>query len=104
MLLGSSLPGGTVALPPFALADKVAHAGEFFVLTLLVLRALPVGGATRARWWLVALVGYGGLDEVHQLWIPGRSAELTDWAADAAGVLLAAIIIGLVRARTPVAP
>jgi VanZ family protein len=31
------------------------------------------------------LLAFGALDEVHQLWIPGRTADPIDWAADAAG-------------------
>jgi len=39
---------------------------------------------------------YGIFDEVHQMYVPGRSAELKDWIADVAGVLLAIAIVVLV--------
>ena len=36
---------------------------------------------------------YGALDEIHQMFIPGRFAEVLDWLADAAGAILGVLII-----------
>jgi VanZ family protein len=33
------------------------------------------------------------LDEIHQIFIPGRYCELLDWFADFAGVLFAALFL-----------
>ena len=37
---------------------------------------------------------YGLFDEIHQMFVPGRSAEFLDWLADFSGSLLAVLITG----------
>jgi VanZ family protein len=39
----------------------------------------------------VLVVLLGAADEIHQQWIPGRSMELLDWAADVAGGVAGAL-------------
>jgi VanZ family protein len=34
---------------------------------------------------------YGGSDEIHQLFVEGRSADPVDWATDTVGALIGAI-------------
>jgi VanZ family protein len=50
-------------------------------------------------------VAYGASDEVHQAFVPGRSADPADWAADALGVLAGTFAYARLRAwlrgRTP---
>ncbi len=46
---------------------------------------------------LVFSVLYGALDEVHQLFVPGRSCDIYDWLADVAGVILAIIFLLLIK-------
>lgn len=75
---------------PSQLNDKQAHATAYAVLALLCLM-----GLTRWRWGAVAgasLVGafvltvaYGVSDELHQSFVPGRSPDVADVLADAAG-------------------
>ena len=83
-----SVPGGV--------DDKSLHALAYFALGVTVVRAVA-GGLPRPitlRTALAAIaitVGYGLTDEVHQLFVPGRSADHADLYADAAGALLAAI-------------
>lgn len=83
--------------------DKLLHALAYCLLTLGC--ALWV----RATWWhkhpwltrglLAAVVlGYAAIDEVHQLFVPGRSASILDWLADALGAAVAIGIIEFVRA------
>jgi VanZ family protein len=101
MLVGSTLPGDQLSLPAFAFSDKLLHAGEFAILTLLVLRAIDRSGRGGRALWLAGLVTYGALDELHQLWIPGRSAEFTDWVADTLGVLVGAGLVLLILKTRP---
>ncbi len=71
--------------------DKIVHAGIYFVLCMLSRRAFYY----QSRWtWLrdhsllaamVFAVLYGILDEVHQLYVPGRWADVYDALADAVG-------------------
>ena len=89
----SSLPGQSV--PSLKLSDKVLHAVEFGGLAWLTCRALRAqapGSSLRfvAVVSVLGTVGYGLTDELHQLFVPGRSAEFTDVAADGLGALLAA--------------
>lgn len=67
-----------------AYSDKLVHAGLFAVLGGLALRSWLLA---RQRWRVVAgLLLLGLLTEVLQAQIPGRSASLGDWAADAMGL------------------
>ena len=75
--------------------DKVAHACVFAVL------ALAIGLGSGLRGWRVMLLAIGGallvggLDEWHQVFLPGRQAGWEDLAADAAGALLGTLALGL---------
>lgn len=44
-------------------------------------------------WSAVITIIYGITDEVHQYFVPNRSAEVQDWLADVIGILLMMIII-----------
>ncbi len=72
--------------------DKVVHASLFAVIAILLALSRKQG-----TWrWLVASVllasGVGALDELHQHFLPGRSADINDLVADflgaTSGVLL----------------
>jgi len=74
--------------------DKIAHFFIYFVLCMLSKRAFY----NQEKWlWLrehsllaalLFTVAYGALDEVHQIYVPGRSADLYDALADALGASL----------------
>jgi VanZ family protein len=67
--------------------DKAAHVLCFALITALLWR----GTAGRAPFVLAAcVVAFGALDELHQLFMPGRSAEFLDFVADAAAALTVA--------------
>jgi hypothetical protein len=73
--LGTGLGGWDLAL------RKIAHAAEYAVLGVLLLRAL-------GRAWLAVAAGvlYAVSDEVHQAFVPGRHGSPVDVAIDAVGV------------------
>ena len=79
--LGTGLGGWDVVL------RKIGHAAEFAVLGALLARAL---GAT----WLAFAVGvlYAVSDEVHQLFVPGRTGSPLDVALDAVGVAVGVLV------------
>ena len=89
-------------LPPLPLlrllpgSDKIAHAGWFFLLGLLVWRAARDGeGWPRRRTTLLLIFGallWGISDEAHQSFVPGRAVEAADLAADVAGAAVAAVV------------
>lgn len=88
LLAGTALaltqpPGGTLG----SLNDKVQHLLGFAVLGLLADYSIPSARGAYWRWQLPLLLGYGALIEVAQSFVPYRSADLLDLAADAAGLL-----------------
>jgi VanZ family protein len=83
----TSIPGPDLPPLPGDWFDKVAHGGLYLGLGGLVARAGLVEGWGRRGWlaaW-AAIACLGGLDEAHQLLVPGRSAEFFDWVSDIAG-------------------
>jgi VanZ family protein len=46
---------------------------------------------------IVITLFYGAIDELHQIFIPGRSADIRDWLADSTGVILGVFILNLVK-------
>ena len=80
-----------VPLPPVWAADKVSHFGAYALLGLLLARGTTSSGL--APGWAVLLgVLYGASDELHQHFVPGRSAEAADWAADSLGALAGVLL------------
>lgn len=67
---------------------KGAHFGAYFILGILTLNGLrQVGGkgAKAAALALCLCFLYAITDEIHQLFIPGRSGQITDVLIDTAG-------------------
>jgi VanZ family protein len=67
-------------------ADKLVHASMFAILGALGIR----GWLQADQHWrvLAFLLGLGVVTEALQSLVPGRSASIWDWLADAIGVLL----------------
>ena len=74
--------------------DKLFHMVAFGVLGFFLMGGMKTtsnGYRTRQVWLVVVLVVlYGLLDEFHQYFVPGRTVEIYDALADAAGALLGA--------------
>ncbi|AFH49571.1 Putative membrane protein [Ignavibacterium album JCM 16511] len=85
----TSLPSDQ--LPAVEIGDKVNHFLAFFVLGFflnLTLRYQTKYPSLKKNILLITVIvaaGYGLLDELHQLLVPGRSAEVFDWVADFIG-------------------
>jgi VanZ family protein len=92
MITGSSLPGDTLPDIPVWNVDKLAHTAEYLVLALLTFRYLRLGRvlAFTRSWHItgIVLIIYAALDELHQLFIPNRSCDWHDFAADCSGIIL----------------
>lgn len=89
-------------LPPELLAqDKVLHAIAYAVLAALLVPGFRVAGVM-GRWALLAAIAlaslYGASDEFHQAFVPGRTADALDWAADTIGAAVGAAAAGAVLA------
>ena len=93
--------------PGWHVSGKFLHLGAYFVLTLLVF--INAGLVRRAslrskKTWLMVgiIVGYAGLDELLQLFIPGRAGSAIDWALDITACMLCVGLLWLaerLRAR-----
>jgi VanZ family protein len=87
------------SLPNLKLPETVAvsgHSAAYFVLAVLIVRALagglprPVSLRIAATAMLIA-VAYGVSDELHQSFVPGRVADAFDVLTDAAGAFAGTI-------------
>jgi hypothetical protein len=77
---------------------KLAHLGAYTVLGGLAYLACILSGTRLAAWWAIVLtVGYGLTDELHQLYVPGRSGLLIDVVIDALGGLLGIVLLEVAR-------
>lgn len=72
--------------------DKVVHFILFGTQSVLLFAAIRFGAGR--RFWLAAALAfvltslYGGSDEIHQLWTPGRSSDIRDWIVDTLGAAM----------------
>jgi VanZ family protein len=94
------------------LLRKGGHVGEYFALSLFLLRGVRAGRREVHLTWallVIAMVaGYAALDEWHQSWTPGRgglelSDILLDTTAGAGGQVIAALGVLAMRAREELA-
>ncbi|HMI82984.1 MAG TPA: VanZ family protein [Polyangiaceae bacterium] len=98
----SSIPGGSFPTSKLLSYDKLLHAGVYSILGGFTFLALPRSWSLRPS-VLVLLAGvittaYGFTDEFHQLFVPGRSADLRDVLADCVGGFVGALAVALIPA------
>ncbi len=85
--------GLQIAPLPEEVSDKSAHLVAYGGLAVVSLRAVA-GGLSSPVTWRVALLalaiagGYGIFDEIHQMFVSGRFADIADWFADMSGVVM----------------
>lgn len=92
-----------VPTPHIAGFDKVEHFTAYALLALLACRACASTGLD-PRWGLVIASFYGVTDEVHQAFVPGRSSDVLDWAADTLGAAAALFLFSMRRRRAASVP
>ena len=84
------VPAPSVGFP----IDKVGHFGLYGVLGVLTARGwLRNGRASHFMLPLLLALSVGGIDEIHQRSVAGRSSEAADFAADTAGIILGFFIV-----------
>ena len=91
-----------------ALVRKLGHLSEYFILALLLMRALRAEMAAQSTLQPILLsilltILYAGSDEFHQSFVPNRSASVADVMIDAAGGICGTLLSHL-RNRRPKAP
>ena len=79
------------------LVRKAAHMSEYAILAILL--GLTIREYKKEPWLLLALTAtaaYAATDEFHQLFVPGRSAQLKDVLIDTAGGALGLGLLALI--------
>ena len=90
--LQQAMPGVSTAVLTF-LVRKSAHIIAYFILGILMYRALRINmrrwqKRTVASLALISCSLYAVTDEIHQLFVPGRSGELRDVMIDSIAALV----------------
>lgn len=79
--------------------DKAAHATFFGILCALVVFGVGHRGRSALLIGVLATSLYGAFDEVHQMFVPGRTPDILDWLADTIGAVVAATVVRFSRRR-----
>jgi VanZ family protein len=86
-----------------AVIRKSAHLTEYFILGLLLYRALRGNDrGWKLKWALSAIViaaTYASLDEFHQSFVPSRTASPWDALIDTVGASIAQIVVKLLNLK-----
>ena len=82
---------------PGGVPDYILHGVEYFGLAIVTFRAVARGlpaqvTGARARLTMLLVVGYAVSDELHQYFVPFRTADIRDVAYDVVGASLALIV------------
>lgn len=98
IFIASSIPSAEMPHVILFAWDKALHAGVFGIFCFLVYRALvlrtpPMSFGKASMYSLLATILYGATDELHQLFVPGRSSEIFDLLADAVGAGICILIV-----------
>lgn len=79
---------------------KCAHFGVYMILGLLVANGLSHNNMSRSKLILLAFLicgFYAISDEIHQLYVPGRSGQVSDVLIDSSGALVGILAIVAIR-------
>ena len=77
---------------------KIAHFTEYAILGFFIARAFKLSKAS--PWFsILACAIYAGSDELHQSFIPGRSAEVKDVVLDTVGATFGVLIYWLTHRK-----
>ena len=90
---------------PLPNADKLAHGAAYgllgFLLAFGIFKRLRLSLKTKLGLVILTGVGLGILDEIHQIFVPGRTPDPLDAAADALGVALGLFLFRLIFQKKP---
>ena len=86
----SSLPGDKLPEIGIDFGDKFIHAIEFGLFGIFLYHAFRFSRLISRPYLATLCVGivYAVLDEIHQLFVPGRSCEIGDFFADSLGIII----------------
>lgn len=78
---------------------KTAHFIEYTILGFLTARSMRLSGARHSITSIIACAFYASTDEIHQSFVPGRSAEPKDVALDTLGASFGIFIYWLITRK-----
>lgn len=88
-------------LPPnvFDWQDKALHFFVYFLFGITLIIATSTIENKKRAVGIIFLIGilYALLDEIHQIFVPGRVCDITDWISDSLGVAVSLLLINKVR-------
>ncbi|MCH8170535.1 MAG: VanZ family protein [Bacteroidetes bacterium] len=96
LIIATSLPSKDI--PSIKLNDKIEHLLAYFILGFLFNIAVLVQNKftflkEKAFFSTIIFLGiYAIIDELHQLFIPGRDCSFLDWSADLLGVVFGVLL------------
>jgi VanZ family protein len=99
IFIQSSFPAIEIPKTEIIALDKIIHIGIYGLLAALCYISLihvEKDNFLSRRpfiWSAVITIIYGLSDEIHQHYVPNRSAEVQDWLADVIGILLMMLLI-----------
>jgi len=97
LLVLTTLPG--TDLPKTGINDKIEHFTAYFLLGILLsLTLLFQNKFLKIKKYFSLFTGviiglYAALDEIHQLFVPGRDCDIFDWTADIIGASIGILLI-----------
>lgn len=101
LFIATTLPGNKV--PNLGVSDKIEHSTAYMVLSVLLCMTYTFQNKIKIFWkkpflmTILTVTFYGALDELHQLFIPGRSCDIKDLMADVAGASVGLLIVYLIK-------
>jgi VanZ family protein len=108
LFIATTLPVQSV--PSIAISDKINHLIAYFGLSTLLYLTLIYQRKSEFLFnnapsvaTIIASV-YGALDELHQMFVPGRFAEVLDWLADLGGAILGVLFISFLIKKLKYVP
>ena len=109
LFVATTLPGDK--LPMIGISDKIEHFVSYFILafylnfTLHFQHKFKKLAESSSLYTILIVAIYGMVDELHQLFIPGRFCDILDWTADIlgglAGLMIVYIIIRSIKNNFP---
>lgn len=85
-----------------SLQDKWTHLVEFGIFGFLLQRSFVLICGNRFRsYFFTFIIGvvYGALDEIHQLFVDGREADIIDFYADTIGIFVSLVLYYIMKQR-----
>lgn len=77
------------------LVRKCAHITEYIILTLFIYYGFYKNDHTSLLYTFLISLIYAGLDEFHQLFVPGRSGQFQDVMIDSIGIIIGLCCISI---------